>query len=115
MNRIPRCDLIEQPDGTWKCPECERSLPMKGIRTCTGPGPHPEPMPSCCRRVWNLLKSLARFVSDGLKKVSTKEYARRMRICHECTRRRGNWCPACGCNLRVKVGWRAMSCDDGKW
>ena len=46
--------------------------------------------PSLARQAWNLARSLAEFVADGLETVSADAYRRRLEMCDGCDRRRGN-------------------------
>ena len=86
----------------------------------TSPCPRPtaeeqQKFPSLRKQAWNLTKSLAAFVSDGMKTVSKQEYEQRLEICDTCEKRQGNRCLECGCNLSVKAKGRAFQCPLDKW
>jgi hypothetical protein len=72
-------------------------------------------MPPLPRQAWNLARSLADFVADGMKTVTKEQYQRRLEICDACDRRRGNRCLECGCRLSLKARGRAFRCPIGKW
>lgn len=73
------------------------------------------PMPALSRQAWNLGRSLAEFVSDGCRLVTTDDYRRRLEICDACAERTGNRCRRCGCRLAVKARGRSFSCPLNKW
>lgn len=95
------------------CDACtQRLTPSETPRDC------PEftaDAPGLPQLAWNLVRSLATFVADGLAFVSPAEYEERLRICDLCDRRRGNVCSKCGCNLSLKARGRAFNCPLGKW
>jgi len=67
------------------------------------------------RMAWDLVRSLADFVSDGCKLVAADEYRRRLEICDGCEERRDNRCRRCGCRLSLKARGRAFRCPLGNW
>lgn len=71
--------------------------------------------PSLSRQAWNLARSLADFVADGLRTVTADQYRQRLEICDTCDRRRGNRCMVCGCRLSLKARGRAFRCPLDKW
>ena len=71
--------------------------------------------PSLPRQAWNLARSLASFVADGLTTVTEDQYRRRLEICDPCDRRRRNRCLKCGCRLSLKARGRAFKCPLDKW
>lgn len=71
--------------------------------------------PATTAQAWNLAKSLAAFVADGMKTVEKHEYAERLTICETCEERRGGRCLQCGCNLAIKAKGRVFQCPLGKW
>ena len=75
----------------------------------------PSEFPPLHRQAWNLARSLADFVADGLKTLSKEEYEARLKICDACDQRRGNRCLVCGCRLSLKARGRAFQCPLGKW
>jgi hypothetical protein len=77
--------------------------------------PAAQPMPSLPRQAWNLARSLADFVADGLKTVAFDEYRRRLEICDGCQFRLDNRCRKCGCRLSLKARGRAFRCPANKW
>lgn len=87
------------------------------------PCPNPRPLnyiesktpPPLARQAWNAAKSIKNFVADGMKTVSTEDYAARLSICDECEDRRGDRCLQCGCRLSWKARGRAFDCPLGKW
>lgn len=64
---------------------------------------------------WDLTKSLAAFVSDGMKLVDAEEYRRRLSECDACPHRTGQRCGLCGCFVALKAKGRAWQCPDGRW
>ena len=72
-------------------------------------------MPAMHTRAWNLTKSLAAFVADGLRTVTDSQYAERLNICDRCSERRDNFCVQCGCYLAWKAMGRAFQCPLRKW
>lgn len=77
--------------------------------------PQSDRPPSLHRQAWNLVSSLASFVADGCKTVSTDDYQARLNICDTCDRRRANRCLECGCQLSIKARGRAFECPLNKW
>jgi hypothetical protein len=67
------------------------------------------------RQVWDLTRSVAAFVSDGLRLVDRTSYSERLAICDDCESRAGNRCAECGCHLTLKAAARAFNCPKGKW
>ena len=72
-------------------------------------------MPSLGSQAWNLTKSLALFVADVCRLVSSEEYARRLGICDGCELRYGTRCRMCGCTLVLKAKGRRWHCPIKKW
>jgi ferredoxin len=72
-------------------------------------------MPPMQTRAWNLTKSLAAFVANGLRTVTDEQYAQRLNICDGCSERRDNYCLQCGCYLTWKATGRAFQCPLKKW
>lgn len=64
---------------------------------------------------WDLTKSIAAFIADGLKTVDEEEYRRRLSVCDVCEKRRGQRCGSCGCFIALKAKGRAWDCPDGRW
>ena len=54
-------------------------------------------------QAWNLVCSLAVFVADGCRTVTTEQYRERLEICDACEHRRRNRCMKCGCRLSLKA------------
>lgn len=77
--------------------------------------PRPLKPPSLPRQAWNLARSLADFVADGMHTVTADQYRQRLEICDACDRRRGNRCMECGCRLSLKARGRAFRCPLDKW
>jgi hypothetical protein len=75
----------------------------------------PAKFPPLHPQAWNLARSLADFVADGMKTVSQQEYETRLKICDTCDQRRGNRCLKCGCRLSLKARGRTFQCPLGKW
>lgn len=75
----------------------------------------PRKPPPLHRQAWNLARSLAGFVADGLKTVTKDQYHRRLEICDACSHRRKNRCLACGCRLSLKARGRVFKCPKKKW
>jgi hypothetical protein len=76
---------------------------------------HGDPMPPLRAQAWNLARSLADFVRDGLRTVGDSQYRKRLEICDACDRRRDNRCLDCGCLLSIKARGRAFACPKRKW
>lgn len=58
------------------------------------------------------------FIKEGPKALVTKEQLQeRVNICNDCPAidPKGNWCRACGCNLRAKQRAKVFDCIQGKW
>ena len=85
-----------------------------GVRA-SAPGEAKKSPPPLASQVWNLAKSLATFVVDGLKTVDKEQYEARLAVCNECEERRGDRCLKCGCRLSLKAKGRAFACPLGKW
>lgn len=88
------------------------------------PCPDPRPVPSAeelarlpriTKQVWDLARSLVWYAADGFRNVSREEYAQRIEICTDCSRRVGARCLECGCGLVFKARGRAFQCPLGKW
>lgn len=99
------------------CSQCT----MRNVE-CFDPRPAPDSLeqartapPPLPRKVWNLSKSLAAFVADGMRFVSRDEYRARLEICDSCPERDGNRCRQCGCRLSLKARGRAFECPLAKW
>lgn len=78
-------------------------------------GENPNPPPPVRKQLWDLTKSLAAFVSDGLKLVSKEEYRDRLEVCDGCEHRRNTRCNKCGCSLALKARGRAFECPENRW
>jgi hypothetical protein len=84
---------------------------------------HPRPLqfleqkepPPLSQQAWNLAKSLASFIADGLTTVTQEQYLARLKICDTCSERRKNKCLRCGCRLSLKARGRAFDCPLKKW
>jgi hypothetical protein len=72
-------------------------------------------IPSLLKQAWSVGAAVAAFVADGLQTVDAEQYAARLRVCDECSERRGGRCLQCGCFLAVKAKGRAFTCPLGKW
>jgi len=88
-------------------------MPRAGRKTPAASKPNR--MPSLPRQAWNLTRSLAAFVADGMRTVTEQQYRQRLEICNTCDRRRRNRCLKCGCRLSLKARGRAFRCPLRKW
>ena len=121
------CQWDRVSESVWRCVACGRE------RAWVKPGPPPaincplsppaaapvwtshEEMPSVGQQAWNLAGSLAAFISDGCALVDAEEYARRLRICETCDRRKNRRCLECGCHVAAKAKARSQQCPIKKW
>ena len=62
----------------------------------------------------NLVKAMAKHISDGLKKVTIAQFKERLAVCNTCPLRVKNRCthPKCGCFLEIKAWWSSENCPD---
>lgn len=76
-------------------------------------------LPSIWRRMLNFGSAVVRHAADGLQKVSDETYATRLGACANCESCDTlNWIcreKSCGCQLKIKAGWRSETCPQGKW
>lgn len=69
------------------------------------------------RMVWNFAKATIKYVSNGMKNVSHKEFIGRMVTCNKCPLLdiTNGTCTVCGCEVSVKGSWATEKCPKGKW
>ncbi|MCY2966283.1 MAG: hypothetical protein NT069_22065 [Planctomycetota bacterium] len=64
--------------------------------------------------VFEFVKSLAEFVSDGCQLVSRDQYAARLEACQGCEIRNGPVCDrergGCGCRIALKAAAKTWEC-----
>lgn len=72
-------------------------------------------MPSIFVQIKNFIRSLYIHVKTGMKKVSGKEYMKRLDTCTMCQFRRADKCGKCGCILITKAKWKTSTCPVNKW
>ncbi len=77
-------------------------------------------LPPIREQVVGFMTSLARFASDGFRRVDKQEFERRVDICVACKffiRRRGKSgrCKKCGCYSKLKARGRIWTCPEDKW
>lgn len=65
--------------------------------------------------LWNFMKEVTKFVSDGCSLVSKEQYQERLTICNTCPFREGKKCTKCGCAIHLKAKGKAFNCPEGKW
>ena len=86
------------------CSKCKLSQPVS-----------PKKNPSLMQQAVNLTKSTVKHVATGMKKVSTQEIERRLRICNACDQLNKGRCAECGCFVNIKASWVSERCPLGKW
>ena len=109
-----RCDFETSAEDHHRCRRCgflvrSRHAAAKIVREC------PVARPSSRQKAWDLARSAASFVADGLRTVRPEQYVQRLEICDACEARRDNRCSLCGCRLSLKARGRAFDCPLKKW
>jgi|TARA_R100000234_G_scaffold112569_1_gene86329 hypothetical protein len=72
-------------------------------------------MPNIFVQIKNFIRSLYIHVRTGMKKVSGKEYMKRLETCTMCEFKRADRCGKCGCILITKAKWKTSTCPINKW
>lgn len=68
-------------------------------------------------KIKNFSKAIYNYIKSGFKKVSKKEYKRRLSICSSCEsiNSEKQECKICGCRLLMKAKWKTEKCPKEKW
>jgi hypothetical protein len=108
--------IAGQP-GRFRCAHCGFEWFDEIVRRCPGLAPRVRRsrFPPPWRMVWNLLASLAAWIFDGFRIVSSAERRRRLAVCWPCEARHNLRCLDCGCSLTMKSLARVWQCPRGKW
>ncbi len=71
------------------------------------------------RPIKRVPRELVKATSDIVKRkrVTKKEYVKRLSICNDCPylMKRIKMCRACGCSMSIKAALPSMDCPKGKW
>lgn len=65
--------------------------------------------------VVSFIKSMSRWVKQGLPVVDKNEQQRRLDICERCPFFTGTTCKLCGCFTKFKTKLLTEKCPDGRW
>ncbi len=71
--------------------------------------------PGWLRMALSAAKSMAKFISSGMKTVPASELQRRLRTCAACPHHTGVRCRLCGCFTAAKARMAHEVCPVGKW
>lgn len=87
-----------------------------GARTCCTQQEVQDAEPPAVSTMFaDLAKSLAAIAKSGVKMVDEAEHARRYLLCKDCQWFKAYRCMKCGCYMKLKSKFAAMSCPINLW
>lgn len=115
---IPGPCIGERPGKAFACKMAAGSESERRWVEHASDAPAPA-YPSLAIQAANLAGAAVQIAASGGARVSRKEYDRRRAICQTCPSgaydAEQDSCRRCGCWLKYKPRFEAMSCPDGHW